>query len=379
MATRRTGWGLLACTLVLAWEGGALADSVSARTGTDKGPRGKIAGANSSYFLWSNVTGPTAVGPNQETRLTGRTSAGMFYNIATPIPTAAGIGLDFGAVTYPDVGGPGAVIVGKASVAKPDAPSGYQLGVDDSNVRIPDTSRYYQAISYGSVFRQGDTVGASANLYNRATGSAASITYDPGLLSAPSQGYYTLDYLDDQGVRQDAYEVSAAFQKSLPGNFEAVEYMVYDSRIGTVDPSNVGDPSGTLWELRITANGDLDSKSDLSVDFMLNPLATIAGGGSANLLTDASGVPIDPATIDAAILNAFTVGDGTATLGPTPLFPLGTEYWVSSPIYYGFADGAGLEGTALPEPAAWALMLVGLGGLGAAVRSRRRAARANSG
>jgi hypothetical protein len=171
--------------------------------------------------------------------------------------------------------------------------------------------------------------------------------------------------------------ISGSIQKSQPGNFAAIEYMVYDSRIGTVDPTDVGDPAGALWELLITANGDLTSKSDPDVDFMLNPRATIAGGGSANLLTDSSGDPIDPGEIDAAILGAFTVADGTATLAPTPLFPLGTEYWVSSPIDYGFADGgaiagAGLGSPPLPEPAAWATMLLGFAGVGAVIRGLRK-------
>ena len=41
-------------------------------------------------------------------------------------------------------------------------------------------------------------------------------------------------------------------------------------------------------------------------------------------------------------------------------------------------DDVSLKGMAAPEPSAWALMLVGFGGLGAALRSRRRTALANA-
>jgi hypothetical protein len=38
--------------------------------------------------------------------------------------------------------------------------------------------------------------------------------------------------------------------------------------------------------------------------------------------------------------------------------------------WYGFA--VGVEGVAVPEPASWALMILGFGGVGASLRSRRR-------
>ncbi len=42
-------------------------------------------------------------------------------------------------------------------------------------------------------------------------------------------------------------------------------------------------------------------------------------------------------------------------------------------VYYNDSTGVNFTITSVPEPAAWALMLVGFGGLGAAMRARRRA------
>jgi hypothetical protein len=373
MLTRLPAAGLLACALSLA-AGSAHADSASASADTGNGPRAAIAGSTSSFFLWSNVTGPVMVGPNQESHISGRRTDGTTYTVADPVPADPTTVMVFGAKTYADV--PGADIVDKTGVDKPDRPRGYQTAADSSSSRIPMTSRYYEAVAREGVFRWGSFISASAALYNRATGSSAGVIYDPGLLAAAPGGYYTLDYLDSAGARQDAYMISGSIQKSQADNFAAVEYMVYDSRIGSVNPTQVGDPAGALWELLITANGDLTSKSDLDVQFILNPLAETAGEAGTPILTDSSGAPIDPSAIDTAILNAFTVADGTATLAPTPLFPLGTEYWVASPIDYGFADGGAVAGTALiPEPAAWATMLLGFGAVSWAVRRRRTSRR----
>ena len=74
------------------------------------------------------------------------------------------------------------------------------------------------------------------------------------------------------------------------------------------------------------------------------------------------------------------VANGVATLGPTPLFPDGTRYYVSTPVGYGFANGAALSGAAaVPEPSSWAMMLIGFSALGVAMRSRRNQAAARAG
>ena len=83
--------------------------------------------------------------------------------------------------------------------------------------------------------------------------------------------------------------------------------------------------------------------------------------------------------------NAATTGTTDAATSTNPV--VGVDYFVwnntSSPYGNGswnyFADFGNLEVQATfqsgaPEPAAWALMLVGFGGLGVALRSRRRAA-----
>jgi hypothetical protein len=169
-------------SLTLACAFRAQADSASASAATGNGPRADIAGSTSSFFLWSNVTGPVMVGPNQESHISGRRSDGTTYTVAEPVPADPTTIMRFGAQTYADVAG--ADIVDQMGVTKPDRPTGYQTAADSSSRRIPRTSRFYEAVAREGVFRNGAFISASAGLYNEATGSSAGVIYDPGLLAA---------------------------------------------------------------------------------------------------------------------------------------------------------------------------------------------------
>ncbi len=197
-------------------------------------------------------------------------------------------------------------------------------------------------------------------------------------LPGPSSGFFPLNYVDSSGVAHHEYPIDATLSTN-PGEFAAVEFMAIDSRFEP-NPANVGDPSNYLWNLTIAANGPLNSVSDLNISFQINPLATKAGGGSADILTDASGNPLSPGSVLSQVLGALTVADGTATLASVDPFPVGTEYHVpfGTTITYGVADGAAI--TAVPEPASAGLLLLGVLGLlgyAALARSPRRAGAAH--
>jgi hypothetical protein len=62
---------------------------------------------------------------------------------------------------------------------------------------------------------------------------------------------------------------------------------------------------------------------------------------------------------------------------------IGTKLYLGSWDGYQWSNNSGafsvnIEGTAVPEPATWAMMLVGFGGLGAALRMRRRVSTATA-
>ncbi len=56
-----------------------------------------------------------------------------------------------------------------------------------------------------------------------------------------------------------------------------------------------------------------------------------------------------------------------------PLFTVDPKFDLANDFQFNFSSGVGNSAMTVPEPATWAMMLVGFGGLGAAMRRRRRA------
>lgn len=324
---------------------------------------GGVNGGTSAFFLYSNMKTPFVVGPNKVTEITQRSSTGVKTTIANPIPAASGTVLDFGPRTYSD-------IVGKNNIAKPDKPEGSQFARDRSFQVEPvgNTFIAFGVEANGQVSRTAKilfstgVISAGASTINGASGEAAAITYDPVQLIGPSSGYFLLNYIDSDEVEHHEYPIAATLGTTNPGDFAAVEFMAIDSRFEP-NPANVGDPSNYLWILMIAVEGPLTSLGDLTVSFRINPLATKAGGGTADILTDSSGNLLSPGSILSRVLGELTVADGVATLAALDPFPLGTQYHVpfGTTITYGVADGAAIT-AAVPEPGSAGLLL--LGGLG---------------
>ena len=189
--------------------------------------------------------------------------------------------------------------------------------------------------------------------------------------------------------------------------------LLYDFSSPSGVPGGVGTQTYTSGGITITANS---CGLGLCYPDLVAPLFGKAGGGDENGLGIAAGATGDSANeitgifgVELDVLNLighvvpgsvdFQMGSTTApdtweVLGSnvrsgswTPLLPGADEG--SHPLpdfgtyrYYEFVATSGdvllanltASTTAVPEPATWALMLIGIGGLGAALRSSRKSA-----
>ena len=118
------------------------------------------------------------------------------------------------------------------------------------------------------------------------------------------------------------------------------------------------------------------------IDISNNDVST---GGGANLLGSTWSFTAAPLGSDAYVYNDGTPVDALAfgavvvgsydTFSQTVATVAGTTYDYTF-TYDNYADPSGLivsTGSAVPEPATWAVMLVGMGLAGAAIRGRRKA------
>jgi len=110
---------------------------------------------------------------------------------------------------------------------------------------------------------------------------------------------------------------------------------------------------------------DVDTGTkDIVNSFFLGGVAGPTGGGSTTTHGQlAAGNVLFPPDNGALTFDAFTSSFTIETLGaPATLDGSGLEYTLFS-------------NAAVPEPATWGLMILGFGGMGAALRGRRRSAR----
>ena len=111
---------------------------------------------------------------------------------------------------------------------------------------------------------------------------------------------------------------------------------------------------GKQYQLSFDMGGRYDS--------LVSTVLATAGASSQSFTTDATNFP-NPSTYTTETLNFIGVG------GPTTVSLLGT---FNSGVDLSLDNVIMTGPSAVPEPANWALMLIGFGGLGATMRARRR-------
>jgi hypothetical protein len=310
----------------------------------------RLNGTLTNFYLYSNMTAPRAIGPNNDSFIRESPPGGGTRLLIKPIPVDPVTRMNFGK----DKNGKDIIydpIVSARNIVKPTNATGQQAARDTSGFMNGD--RFIGTLSSGFIDppANGAHFASRAFWLGGATGRAAAITDDPGQLTGPASGYFVLNSTDN-GVEHHEYLASGTIGAG-PGGFAAVEFMAIDSRFEP-NPSDLGDPSNYLWLLRIAANGPVADRGDLDVSFQINPLAT-----KADVLTDAYGDPLSTGAVLSRVLGALTVSGGQATLSPVDPFPVGTEYHVPSgtTITYGAANGAAI--ISVPEPSSLLLLVTG--------------------
>jgi len=200
--------------------------------------------------------------------------------------------------------------------------------------------------------------GVSALVLAAGSAGAATLTVpgtsDPFLAGAPSGGYVTFSTGD----------VDTAPAESPVG--------VAVTTGGTVTISDVtGAVSNGSCCAAVgpTGGGPISSASLTATDF------TELVSGFSNLpINSLVGVFYGPNPSNPGVDTVFEIGDGGTFKVPTGA----TELYLATVDGYQWNNntGAFTASVAVPEPATWAMMLVGFGGLGAAMRSRRKLAAA---
>ncbi|HEX4180756.1 MAG TPA: PEPxxWA-CTERM sorting domain-containing protein [Caulobacteraceae bacterium] len=143
----------------------------------------------------------------------------------------------------------------------------------------------------------------------------------------------------------------------------------------------------------VQAINDIPSWLDTGIDLQAGQTYDFTVNNPATLWSAGSDIPFPRTStadgIDPAFYGQFSFGNLTANFGALvgevggQFFLIGTnatETGLSGDLKVGYWDSfypdnsgsQSLSISAVPEPAAWAMMLVGFGGLGAAIRSNRR-------
>lgn len=126
------------------------------------------------------------------------------------------------------------------------------------------------------------------------------------------------------------------------------------------------DASGSPWDGTISFTRVSDGANLLTLTFTS---ATLAGGGGSGALFGSTPGGTVSYTSDFIDFTNANVGDFALSFsGITP--GMSANFWTGDSTGTFAADVRG-RGTEVPEPATWAMMIIGFGGIGAVLRRRR--------
>jgi hypothetical protein len=218
----------------------------------------------------------------------------------------------------------------------------YYGGSGTSNANLAAGVMQARALSFGA-YPGGNVYGAedaTASLFDTLTFHGSFAPDDVVTLSMIADVHYSDDHTGQQG---SAFGNGSTFMEFLihgtDGRVlgEAVDCSPTSAICTNSPPVFVGDYTvhnvGSTYSISETVK--LSQLQDSSFTFLMYLGAQAIG--------DASAVIVDPITVS-----------------------------VPNGVTYTSASGVFLTNAAVPEPASWAMLLVGLGGLGAALRGRRR-------
>jgi DNA-binding beta-propeller fold protein YncE len=170
------------------------------------------------------------------------------------------------------------------------------------------------------------------------------------------------------GVRTDWIDL-AANQTTFYYTAEGTEIDRFDTVSGALTPFATGLPGGNAFAFRILADGDV-LLADNNFDLLLNSSGSVAQtyntGTTGMFSLDVTPDGLNFWSGSFANGELFEINIASGAIVQTISTGSGSLFGVS-------VDGEKtVGGGGVPEPASWALMLVGFGALGVALRSRRR-------
>lgn len=144
---------------------------------------------------------------------------------------------------------------------------------------------------------------------------------------------------------------------------------------GTNGTATVGNGQGSFAGL----NGTIASISDIALGATANPFASnpfISFGGASNIVFNFSNAALTRSVLGTSVT---ITGNGTFTNGVAAdttvgMFTLATssQNGMPSDFNFTFTSNVSSAAGAVPEPATWAMMLVGVGMMGFAMRRRNK-------
>ena len=207
----------------------------------------------------------------------------------------------------------------------------------------------------GQIMKIGTIVAVSALVLTASGASAETVivagTSDPFLAGAPSGA--SVNFSGDVDTAPAESPVGIAVT--------AGQKVTISNVTGTVS-NGPGSAPG------VTVNGPTGGKLVSSRSFTSSGFTELVAGFSNLPINSLVGVFLTPAGGD----QVFEIGNGGTFIAPIGATQL--DLATVDALQWSNNTGAFTATVAVPEPAVWAMMLLGLGGIGVALRSRRRQA-----